>query len=97
MSHAEAAVQRERASRLRSLAVRMRTTPAMSLHLHAGVDTWYGPRAEACTSDLSRIQRAVATAADDLDLRARWLDRTADELTVAALRAEHETRMPPTT
>lgn len=62
----------------------------MSLHVHAGVDTWLGPRADACSCDLAAAQQAVRDAADDLDIRAHRFDRSADDLVAAAIRAARE-------
>ncbi|WP_040492248.1 hypothetical protein [Ilumatobacter nonamiensis] len=70
----------------------MRDSPSMSLHLHAGVDTWYGPRAEECTSELTRAQQAMHRAADELDDQACRYEAHADELVAVALRAERAER-----
>ena len=85
MSHEQAAVLRCRASQLRTLATQMTTTPAMSLGSHAGVDTWFGPRPDACTTDLGRAQATVRTAADELRTQAFRFERHADELDAAAI------------
>lgn len=90
MSHYQAAVYRQRAAHLRALAAQMTSTPSMSLHLHAGVDTWYGPRPDACVTDLALAQQAVRNAADDLQAQAFAFDRRADEVDAAALLAERE-------
>ena len=88
MSHYQAAVYRQRAAHLRTLATKIENTPSMSLHLHAGVDTWYGPRPDACATDLALAQQAVRDAIDDLHTQAFAFDRRADELTAAGIRAE---------
>ena len=90
MPHDQAAAYRQRAAHLRTLATEMANTPAMSLHLHAGVDTWYGPRANACITELAGAQHAVREAVDDLRTRAFVFDRRAEELDAAIARAEHE-------
>ena len=90
MSHHQAAAYRRRAVHLRSLATQLDTTPSMRLHLYAGVDTWYGPRADACASDLARAQQAVHHAVDELRTQAFTFDRRADELEAAAARAERQ-------
>lgn len=90
MSYEQAAVYRRRAAHLRSLATQLGTTPSLSLHLHAGVDTWYGPRAEACANDLALAQQAVRHAVDDLRTQAFAFDRRADELEAAAALAERQ-------
>ncbi len=90
MSHHQAAVYRQRAAHLRTLASQLAHTPSMSLHLHAGVDTWYGPRPDACAADLALAQQAVHNAIDDLHAQAFAFDRRADELAAAAFRAERE-------
>jgi hypothetical protein len=88
MSHEDAAVYRRRAAHLRSLSRQLTTTSSMSLHLHAGADTWYGPRAEACVAELCRAQHDVRDAADDLIGQAIRFERFADDLDAAALRVE---------
>jgi hypothetical protein len=88
MPHHQAADYRRRATQLRTLAARLENTPSMSLHLHAGVDTWRGPRPDACVTDLAVAQRAVRDAADELQVRAFAFDRLADDLETAAIRAE---------
>ena len=93
MSHHQAAVYRRRAAHLRSLATQITHTPSMTLHLHAGVDTWYGPRPDACCSELALAQQAVRHAVDELHTQAAVFDRRADELTAAALRAENLARL----
>jgi len=90
MSYQQAAVYRRRAAHLLHLATQISTTPSMTLHLHAGVDTWYGPRADACASDLERAQQAVHDAVDDLRTQAFTFERRADELEAAALQAERQ-------
>lgn len=66
----------------------MTTTPAMTLHLHAGVDTWHGPRPLACMTDLRSAQRAVEDAAADLHTEAGRFEATADSLEAAAFAAD---------
>jgi hypothetical protein len=79
MPHDQAAVYRRRAAHLRTLATQIESTPSMSLHLHAGVDTWYGPRPDACATDLALAQGAAREAIDDLRRQAFIFDRLADE------------------
>ena len=93
MPHRQAAAYRQRAAHFRTLATDMTNTPSMSLHLHAGVDTWYGPRADACATELTSAQHAVREAADDLRTRAFVFDRRAEELEAAIVRAERETSL----
>jgi hypothetical protein len=93
MSHYQAAVYRQRAAHLRTLATKIENTPSMSLHLHAGVDTWYGPRPDACATDLAIAQHAAREAVDDLRTQAFTFDRRADELEAAAIRAEREAEL----
>ena len=90
MSHHQAAVYRQRAAHLRTLASQLADTPSMSLHLHAGVDTWYGPRPDACAADLALAQQAARDAIDDLHTQAFAFDRLADELDAAAFRTERQ-------
>jgi len=90
MPHDQAAVARQRAGHLRALAAQMVTTPAMTLHVHAGVDTWHGPRADACTAQLLHAQQHVRQAADELDARALRLEDEAEALEAAANRAARE-------
>lgn len=93
MSYQQAAAYRGRAAHLRSLASQLGTTPSMHLHLHAGVDTWYGPRADACASDLARAQQAVHHAVDELRRQAFTFDRRADELEAAAAQVKRQLEM----
>ncbi len=60
----------------------------MTLQDHSTVDTWRGPRAQECNQSLAAAQRAVHLAIDDLGGRAWRLDRDADELEAAAIRAD---------
>ena len=90
MPHHQAATFRQRAAHLRTLATEMTNTPSMSLHQHAGVDTWYGPRADACAAELARAQHAVREAADELRTRAFVFDRRAEELEAATTHLEYE-------
>jgi hypothetical protein len=75
MPHRQAAAYRQRATHLRTLATEMANAPSMSLHLHASVDTWCGPRADVCATELASAQHAVRGAADDLRTRAFVFDR----------------------
>lgn len=88
MLQTEAAAYRRRATHLRSLAARLRATPSMTLHVHGGVGTWHGPRADECMADLGRAQQRMRDAADELVTRAFHLERDADELTLIVSRAE---------
>jgi len=90
MSHRQAAAYRQRATHLRTLANQIAGTPSMSLHRHADVDTWYGPRADACATELAGAQQAVREAVDDLHTQAFAFDRHADELDATAIRAQRE-------
>lgn len=90
MSHHEAAVYRRRAEGLRTFASEISTTSSLSLDSHAGVDTWFGPRADSCTTDLNNVQGAVRSSIDDLRIQAQRFDDTADQLEAAAWAAEHE-------
>ncbi len=94
MSYQEAAHYRRRAAHLRSLSHRMTSNAAMSLHLHTGVDTWYGPRADSCTTDLARAQQNVRDAADDLIRQAIGFELRADELDAAARWADQARATP---
>lgn len=95
MPHHQAATYRQRAAHLRTLATEMANTPSMSLHLHAGVDTWYGPRADACITELAGAQHAIREAVDDLRTRAFVFDRRAEELNAMIARAKHEAALEP--
>lgn len=87
MSHHLANVYRRRARHLRQLAWRMNDTPALRLHIHAGDDTWHGPRPLECTADLRRAQDEIRREVDDLHTRAGRFDREADRLDAAATAA----------
>ncbi len=85
-SDPEAAELRRRAHELRRLARDLESSPLLSLHLWAGVETWSSPRADECRDLLTSDQSRVLGAVDDLLARARWFERRADELdAVAAL------------
>lgn len=88
MSHAQAAHLRRRAAHLRTLAHQLTHNPSMFLQSHSTVDTWQGPRAQECNDDLEAAQRSVHLAIDDLSDRAWRLERTADDLEAAAVRAD---------
>lgn len=93
MSHHQAAAYRQRAAHLRALAHQIAETPSMSLHLHAGVDTWYGPRADACATELAGAQHTVREAVEELRTQSFIFDRRAEELEVAAYRAERDVEL----
>lgn len=80
MSHQEAAALRRRATNLRTLANQLEHTPSMHLDEHIGVDTWFGPRPDACRSALKRAQSSIRTAIDDLRSTAWRFDEIASEL-----------------
>ena len=84
MSHHLANVYRRRARHLRELAWQINDTPALRLHLHAGVDTWRGPRPLATIGDLQRAQDEIRREVDDLQIRASRFDREADRLDAVA-------------
>jgi hypothetical protein len=84
MSHEQAAQYRQRATHLRTLALTIESAPPMRLDEDAGVETWFGPRADACRMSLAAAQRCARSAADDLRMRARHFEQTADQLDVAA-------------
>ncbi len=88
MSHAQAAHLRRRAAHLRTIAHQLTHSPSMFLQSHSTVDTWQGPRAQECNDELAAAQRAANLAIDDLGDRAWRLERTADDVEAAALRAE---------
>jgi hypothetical protein len=89
MSHQQAAVYRQRAAHLRTLAAKLEHTPSMYLERDAGVDTWFGPRADACCQALAAAQRTARDAVDDLRTRAWHFDRTAEQLETAAVAADN--------
>ena len=95
MSYGQAAAYRQRAAHLRALAHQIAGTPSMSLHLHAGVDTWYGPRADACASELASAQHSAREAVDELRTQSLVFDRRADELEATAIRADREAGLSP--
>lgn len=80
MSQHDPTQLRQRAHTLRSLAVTIEATPAMSLETHAGTDTWRTPRADLCRWVLDTNQAQVHRAADDLRWNAHRLDRRAAEI-----------------
>ncbi len=87
MSHHLADVYRQRARNLRRLAATMADTPAMTLRMFADEQTWRGPRALACTSDLQRAEWEIHREIDSLHTRAWRFDREADRLDAQAAAA----------
>ncbi len=81
---ARAAQLRRRARHLRDLATAIEATPAMSLDVHAGDDTWIGPRPVLCRALLAAGQRQLHRAADDLRSTAYRFELLAEELDAAA-------------
>lgn len=84
MTHEQAAAYRRRADHLRSLALRIEHTPAMSIEHHADVDTWFGPRPEACRTSIATAQQAARSAAAELRSAAWRFDQHAVALEAAA-------------
>ena len=80
MPHHRVVLLRRRADHLRDLARRLESSAAMGLDRATGVDTWFGPRADACDATLRRAQRSARDAVDELCDRARLLDDEADLL-----------------
>lgn len=80
MSTHESARLRARARLLRSLATTIETTPAMSLDVHAGSDTWRTPRADLCRWILSSNQAQAHRMVEGLRWDAHRLERQATEI-----------------
>lgn len=78
----DVAALRARAATLQRLAHRLRTTPALELHLIAGPDTWDSPRATACRERLAHQVRQLHDAIEDLERLAHHYDRAAQELEI---------------
>jgi hypothetical protein len=68
----------QRALRLTSLGLRLRTTGAVLLYLKAGSDTWVGPTPTRCLDELTKVSRDIVRAADDLEAAARRLQKQAE-------------------
>lgn len=78
MSHHLRAVHlRDRAQRLRDLAVRIESSPVHDLERLAGDDTWFGPRPELCRTMLRSNLHQLHRAADDLRWQAWLLEQEA--------------------
>ncbi len=63
-----------RAAELRRLAHRLHALGALTLHRFAGDETWVGPAAHACQSDLATHARLLNVEADRLLAVARRLE-----------------------
>ena len=63
-----------RATELRRLARRLQALSALTLHRFAGDETWVGPAALACRSDLEAHARLLNCEADRLLAVARRLE-----------------------
>jgi hypothetical protein len=68
----------QRALRLTSLALRLKTTGAVFLFLKAGSDTWVGPTPTRCLDELTQASRSIVRASDDLIAAARKLEKQAE-------------------
>lgn len=77
---------RERAARLRRLAVDIEHLPVLRLDSEAGDATWRGPRPTVCLATLASDQRRLHAAADDLRWQAYQLESHADDLDALAMR-----------
>ena len=71
---------RARAEDLRRLARTLENTPLTTAHTVAGDDTWVGPTAQACATDLRRLARQLLLRCDELRAAARRLERAADAI-----------------
>lgn len=77
---------RERAARLRHLAVTIERLPVMGLDRDGDADTWRGQRPALCRATLATNQRQLHAAAEDLRWEAYRLEHHADDLDVLARR-----------
>lgn len=77
---------RGRAHDLRILATELESTPAMSLDVHAGPDTWQIPRAELCRWLLGVNQAQLHREADGLRWSAHRLEQRAIEIEIELAR-----------
>lgn len=68
--------QAARAATLRRLALRLENCEVGALIQHAGNDTWIGPTADRCRSELATHAAAISSAVTDLRARARRIDAT---------------------
>jgi hypothetical protein len=76
---------RHRASVLRAFATDIESAGLLDLGALAGIDTWIGPTAEACRSDLAIIHRDLLAASVELRRAARVLERqAADQAALAS-------------
>ena len=82
MSHHTAQTLRQRARRLRHLAIEIERSPVLSLHRHADETTWRGTHPQFCVNLLRAHQARLHNDAEDL----RW---QADLLEQRAAEAEH--------
>ena len=79
-----AAELRRRAAELRRLAQHLHDTPLAAVLERAGPDTWVSPLAAELRTQLGIDRRRLAEAVDDLRRHARYLEREAEALEVAA-------------
>jgi hypothetical protein len=68
--------QAARAATLRRLALHLENCEVSGLAQRAGNDTWIGPTADRCRSELAMHAAAISAAVTDLRTRARRIDAT---------------------
>ncbi|MFM2077009.1 MAG: hypothetical protein RJA49_899 [Actinomycetota bacterium] len=81
---ATARQMRCRAGALRALARRIHQLRAVTLPTGAGTDTWVGPSQFHCEQALQAHRSALLGHAMDLEIRARRIERAAEQLEATA-------------
>jgi hypothetical protein len=71
---------RATATRLRSVANKIGSSRAITVHGLAGTDTWVGPTPQACYDALLALRRQLLASQETLTDTARQLERRADAL-----------------
>jgi hypothetical protein len=71
---------RARAAGLDAAAWSLGTSEALVVHRLAGPDTWRGPTADRCRTDLQMVRTRLLVATRELQHQARVLRLTADSL-----------------
>ena len=80
-----AAELRRRAGELRRLAEHVAATPLREIARRGGPDTWVSPQADELRAALDIDRRRLDAAADDLRSHARYLERQAEAIEMAAV------------
>lgn len=75
---------RQRATALRTTAIKIESALALDLYRRAGDDVWRGPTPTRCLEELLQMRADLLRAADDLRDAATVLDQRAEQLDAQA-------------